>query len=300
VVEAYDPSLDSVVLGFDVRSRAPLRIRNNLVDAQLAIDPAGLHVSGTNQRMGLRGEVGSLPGGHFRLFANDFDIQKAQIRFDDPTRITPHVDVTAVTEYRRYTQTLSGAGAGAGAGGATGGAGAGAGGIASGGRGGLWRITLHAFGDGDNLHVDMTSDPNLSSEDIFFLLTIGLTRAEVDQVQAGSVYASAAFEAIGTVSGVDRAVKQAIPVIDDFRPGTAYSPRTGRVEPNITVGRRISENVRARLTSGLAEDPQLRSAIEWRLNRSLTVEPSYDRINTVSSSNVGNFGLDFRWRFEFD
>ena len=102
------------------------------------------------------------------------------------------------------------------------------------------------------------------------------------------------------VSGVDRAVKQAIPVIDDFRPGTAYSPRSGRVEPNITVGRRLGENVRARLTSGLAEDPQLRSTIEWRLGRSFTVEPSYDRINTASSSNVGNFGVDFRWRLEFD
>jgi translocation and assembly module TamB len=46
--------------------------------------------------------------------------------------------------------------------------------------------------------------------------------------------------------------------------------------------------------------PQLRSTIEWRLGRSFTVERSCDRINTVSSSNVGNFGLDFRWRLEFD
>lgn len=292
VVESYDPTQDAVTLGFDVHARAPLRIRNNLVEAQLAIDPRGIHVSGTNQRIGLRGELTTLPGGRFRVFANDFDIQKATISFDDPTRIVPHVDVVAVTEYRRYSNTLS----------STSGAVAGSvGGIASGGRGGnLWRITLHAYGDLEELNIDMTSDPALSREDIFFLLTIGLTRAEVDQVRAGSVYASAAFEAIGTVSGVDRAVKQAIPVIDDFRPGTAYSPRTGRVEPNITVGRRLGENVRARLTSGLAEDPQLRSTIEWRLNRAFTVEPSYDRINSVSSSNVGNFGVDFRWRLEFD
>lgn len=295
VVENYDPTLDSVALGFDVRSRVPLRIRNNLVDAQLAIDPRGLRVSGTNQRIGLRGELTTLTGGHIRVFANDFEVQKGTIRFDDPTRIAPHVDITATTEYRRYNNTLAG-GANA-----AGGAGAATGSVTSGGQGGsVWRITLHAYGDADDLKVDMTSDPALSREDIFFLLTIGLTRAEVDQVRAGSVYASAAFEAIGTVSGVDRAVKQAIPVIDDFRPGTAYSPRSGRVEPNITVGRRLGENVRARLTSGLAEDPQLRSTIEWRLGRSFTVEPSYDRINTVSSSNVGNFGLDFRWRLEFD
>jgi translocation and assembly module TamB len=298
-VETYDPTLDAVTLGFDVRSRVPLRIRNNLVDAQLAVDPRGLRVSGTNQRIGLRGEMTTMPGGHVRVFANDFEVQKGAIRFDDPTRVVPHVDITALTEYRRYQNTL--ATAGSGGANTTGGAGATTGSISSGGRGGgLWRITLHAYGDADDLKVDMTSDPALSREDIFFLLTIGLTRAEVDQVRAGSVYASAAFEAIGTVSGVDRAVKQAIPVIDDFRPGTAYSPRSGRVEPNITVGRRLGENVRARLTSGLAEDPQLRSTIEWRLGRSFTVEPSYDRINTVSSSNVGNFGLDFRWRLEFD
>lgn len=301
VVENYDPSLDAMTLAFDVRSRVPLRIRNNLVDAQLAIDPRGIRVTGTNQRIGLRGELTTITGGRFRVFANDFDVQKGIIRFDDPTRIAPHVDITATTEYRRYTNTLaSGGAAGAGTN-TTGGAGGTTGSISSGGRGGgLWRITLHAYGDADDLKVDMTSDPALSREDIFFLLTIGLTRAEVDQVRAGSVYASAAFEAIGTVSGVDRAVKQAIPVIDDFRPGTAYSPRTGRVEPNITVGRRLGENVRARVTSGLAEDPQLRSTIEWRLGRSFTVEPSYDRINTVSSSNVGNFGVDFRWRLEFD
>jgi len=299
LVENYDPSLDSVALGFDVRSRVPLRIRNNIVDAQLAIDPRGIRVTGTNQRIGLRGELTTVTGGRLRVFANDFEVQKGVIRFDDPTRIAPHVDITATTDYRRYNNTLSSAG-GTGAN-TTGGAGATTGSIASGGRGGgLWRITVHAYGDTEDLKMDLTSDPALSREDIFFLLTIGLTRAEVDQVRAGSVYASAAFEAIGTVSGVDRAVKQAIPVIDDFRPGTAYSPRTGRVEPNITVGRRLTETVRARITSGLAEDPQLRSTIEWRLGRSFTVEPSYDRINTVSSSNVGNFGVDFRYRLEFD
>ncbi|HVH41526.1 MAG TPA: translocation/assembly module TamB domain-containing protein [Labilithrix sp.] len=294
IVEAYDPSADSVSFGIDVHSRAPLHIRNNLVDAKLAIDPRGIHVTGTNQRVGLRGELATLSGGRFRVFANDFEVQKGSIRFDDPTRIAPHVDITGVTEYRRYSNTLSSTGA-------AGGAGVAAGNISSGGRGGgLWRITLHAYGDTEDLRVDMTSDPALSREDIFFLLTIGLTRAEVDQVRAGSVYASAAFEAIGTVSGADRAVKTAIPVIDDFRFGSAYSPRTGRTEPQVTLGRRLTDNVRANVSTGLTEDRQLRSNVEWRLSRPLSVQTSYDNISSVSSGSVGNFGLDFRWRIEFD
>jgi translocation and assembly module TamB len=298
IVEAYDPSSDYVNLGFDVRSRVPLRIRNNLVDATLAIDQRGIHVSGTNQRIGLRGELTTTPGGRFRVFANDFEVQRGTIRFDDPTRIAPHVDITGVTEYRRYSNTVASAGS---ASNTTGGAGVTSGNISSGGRGGgLWRITLHAYGDTEDLHVDMTSDPALSREDIFFLLTIGLTRAEVDQVRAGSVYASAAFEAIGTVSGADRAVKTAIPVIDDFRFGSQYSARTGRTEPQVTLGRRLTENVRANVSTGLTEDRQLRSNVEWRLSRPLSVQTSYDNISTVSSGSVGNFGLDFRWRLEFD
>jgi translocation and assembly module TamB len=298
IVEAYDPSADAITFGVDVRSRVPLHIRNNLVDAKLAIEQRGIHVSGTNQRLGLRGELVALSGGRFRVFANDFEVQKGSIRFEDPTRIAPHVDITGVTEYRRYSNTVTSPGA---ATNTTGGAGATAGNISSGGRGGgLWRITLHAYGDTEDLHVDMTSDPALSREDIFFLLTIGLTRAEVDQVRAGSVYASAAFEAIGTVSGADRAVKQAIPVIDDFRFGSAYSPRTGRTEPQVTLGRRLTESVRANVSTGLTEDRQLRSNVEWRLSRPLSVQTSYDNISTVSSGSVGNFGLDFRWRIEFD
>ena len=131
IVEAYDPSADAVSFGVDVRSRAPLHIRNNLVDAKLAIDPRGIHVTGTNQRIGLRGELATMPGGRFRVFANDFEVQKGTIRFDDPTRIVPRVDITGVTEYRRYSNTVSSGGA-AGAN-TTGGAGVTSGNISSGG-----------------------------------------------------------------------------------------------------------------------------------------------------------------------
>ena len=68
------------------------------------------------------------PGGRFHFQANDFDVRQGLIRFDDPTRIAPNVDVTAVTEYRRYTDTSAArrpAGAsstGAGLGGSAGGA----------------------------------------------------------------------------------------------------------------------------------------------------------------------------------
>ena len=277
-IDSYDPALDFVSVDIRVLTTAPLRIRNNLIEVQLGIESGALTVSGTNQRVGLRGELRAKPGGRFHFRSTEFEIRQASIRFDDPTRIDPNVDVLAVTEYRRYGDaTSSGTGIAA----------------------GLWRITVHAYGDTDNLHVDMTSDPPLSQEDIILLLTVGMTRAEVDQLQAGALGAGAALEALATVSGADRAVKNAIPVIDDFRFGSAYSPLTGRTEPQVTVGKRVTDDVRANVTTGLTEDRELIANIEWRLGKRVSAQASYDNINAVTSSATGNIGVDLRWRLEF-
>jgi translocation and assembly module TamB len=270
-------------------------IKNNLVEVQLAIDPGTLEVTGTNQRVGLRGALKTLPGGRFHFQQSDFEVQQGRIRFDDPTRVAPNVDVTAVTEYRRYTDTSSAAAAGVDTGG-----GPTAASIGSTRGGSLWRITLHAYGDADNLRVDMTSEPTLSQEDIVLLLAVGMTRAELDQLQASSLGASLALNYLGATSGADRAVKQALPIIDDFRFGSSYSTVTGKTEPQLTVGKRLSNDFRASVTAGLSEDRELRSNIEWRLNNRLSVQGSYDNINDVSSSTLGNLGVDLRWRLEFE
>ena len=109
-----------------------------------------------------------------------------------------------------------------------------------------------------------------------------------------------ALNALGAASGADRAVKQAIPIIDDFRFGSAYSTQTGKTEPQLTVGKRLTNDLRASVTAGLSEDRELRSNIEWRLSNRLSVQGSYDNINDVSSSTLGNLGMDLRWRLEFE
>jgi len=280
-----------------VRSRAPLVVKNNLVEVQLSIDSGALEVTGTNQRLGLRGELQTLPNGRFHFQSSEFDVRQGLIRFEDPTRIAPNVDVTAITEYRRYTDTSASAAAGAGTGA---GGGPAAASIGSTRGGSLWRITLHAYGDADNLRVDLTSEPSLSQEDIVLLLAVGMTRAELDQLQASSIGASIALNYLGAASGASNAVKQALPVIDDFRFGSAYSTVTGKTEPQLTIGKRLTNDVRASVTAGLSEDRELRSNIEWRLNNRFSVQGSYDNINDVSSSTLGNLGVDLRWRLEFE
>lgn len=289
--EAHDPDADAIQFDVTVASSAPLRLKNNLVDATLSIDKNGLELVGTNQRYGLVGSVNLAPGGRIRLRNNDFEIQQGYVRFADTAAIEPQVDVIAVTEYRRYAESLSG--------GSTNTSTAGTASDTSA-RGGNWVITLHAHGDPEQLKVDLTSEPALAQDDIFLLLTVGLTRAELDQSQSASLGGSVALEALGTLTGADEAVKEAVPVVDEVGFGTAYSSRTGRTEPTITIGKRLAERIRANVTSGLAESREVRSNLEWRLSPSLSVEGSYDNVNDISSSTLGNLGGDVRWRLEFE
>ena len=291
-VNTYDPADDVVQFEVRLRSQKAMKLQNNLIDAELDVADEGLLLAGTNGRFGLRGAVTLHPRGKIFLRRSEFEVTQGRVRFDDLTRIAPEVDVTAVTEYRRYqTNNTTAASSGTSTSGGS---------TAPTSQGGRWRIQLHAHGNADKLKVDLTSDPALAQDDIFLLLTVGLTRAELDQAQSASVGESVALEALGSLSGADRAVTDAVPLIDEFRFGSAYSSRTGRTEPTVTIGKRLSKRIRANVTSGVADSREVRSNIEWQLSPRVSVEGSYDNVNDISSSTLGNLGADVRWRLEFE
>jgi translocation and assembly module TamB len=274
-VEAYDPARDFATFDIELRSKAGFHLRNNLADATVQIGPAGLRAVGSNQRWGMIGEVYVVTGGIFRFRNHDFEIREGALKFTDETKIDPAIDVVATTDYRR----AAGAGSSAAA---------------------EWRIKLHAYGLASDLKLELTSDPPLSQEDAILLLTIGMTRAEANALGGGGVAGGAGLDFLANLAGVDQTVKQAIPVIDDFRFGTAYSVKTGRTEPQITLGKRLTDSVRASVTSGFGEQREVLSNIEWQLSQKMSLQGSYDNINDITSSSVGNVGVDLRYRLEFE
>ncbi len=290
-VETYDPKNDALRFDVNVVSPRPMRFSNGLVDMLLEVTSPGLALSGTNQRYGARGLLRILPDSKLRLRNSEFTVREGSVRFDDPLRFSPKIDVRAQTEYRRYA--------------ASGGAGSVAadtstGAAATASLGQQWRINLYAHGDESNVKLDLTSDPPLSQEDVVLLLTLGLTRAEMDRGLASSLGETVGLEALAALTGADKAVKTIVPIIDEFRFGTSYSSRTGRTEPTVTLGKRITEDVRATVTTGITENREVRSSIEWRLGKRVIVQGAYDNTNDVSSSPLGNLGADLRWRLEFE
>lgn len=286
-VSDYDESKNSLQMDVLLTSSQPLRVKNDLVEATLMIDPAGLRISGTDQQYGAVGTVEIESGGQVFLRRNEFEVQGGLVRFNDPTRLRPEVDVTALTEYRRYEDR-----------GATQGDAVTADSASSSNSSGNWRIMMRAYGPPENLKVDLTSDPPLAQDDIFLLLTVGLTRTELDQTSNSSVGSSVALEALGSLSGAESAVTETVPV-DEFRFGSAYSSRSGRTEPTVTIGKRLSRRMRASVTTSLSDSTEVHSNVEYRATDSLSVEGSYANAGNAASAAGGNLGGDVRWRVEF-
>ena len=131
------------------------------------------------------------------------------------------------------------------------------------------------------------------------LLTVGMTRAELDRGAATALGGSVGLEALTALTGADKAVKTIVPIIDEFAFGTGYSSKTGSSESTITVGKRLGEKLRATVTTGMSEDREVRANLEVLLNRQLGVQGSFDNSTDVGTSPIGNVGIDLRWRLDF-
>lgn len=275
-VQRYDPEEDHVAIDLRLVDRRAARVVNNLMDVRIRIDDSDrpFRIVGTDQRWGLVGTL-EIPRGTVFFRNTELEVTEGEIRFDDTTRLDPQFDVVAVTEIRRQQSQVN---------------------VTT----QAWRVRLHAHGNLDGFQLDATSTPSLSQEDLMLLLTVGMTSAEAQQLQAGDV-GGTALEALSAISGVNEEVVNALRVIDDFAITTRYSPATGRPEPMLTVGKRITERVRLSASTGLTgQDRTFQTGLEWRVGDQTSLQMVYDNINRESASNFGNVGLDLRWRLEFE
>ncbi len=274
-VRRHDPEQDLVALDIRVVQRAPFQIQNNLINASVNIRTRDqpFRIVGTNQRFGVLGSL-EIQRGQLFFQSNQFDVRSGSIDFTDETRIEPRLDIEAVTEVRRASDLSAP----------------------------TFRITLTLRGTPpDNLTLTTRSEPELAQEDVVTLLAIGMTQAELNQLQdgGGGVGTSLAMDAITRVTGVDRELRRTIG-IDEFGVTNGYSPRTGRSEPRLSVGTRIAERVRLSATTGIGEAREFRGAVELTIDEHNRVGISYDNYNYDGTSSFGNLGADWVYHLEFE
>jgi len=277
----FDPSRELVDLALRLRLRAPAQLEDDV--ATVRFGAAGeFWLRGTNQRPSLDGRLVALGGGKLHVRGISFDVSRATIDFDDPLAVTPRVDLVATTEYRRESAFEPPASF-----------------TSYGARGARdWRIQLRALGGQGDLRVELASDPPLSQTDIVLLLTLGMTRPELDAMQAtAQLQASAGLEVIAGLGGAQRFVRDVVP-IDEVRFGGTYSPLSLVIVPDVTVVKRIGERLAATVTSSLAYQRIVGGTVSWWLGSNVWFETLWENVAPVPVYPVGNFGVGVRWRLE--
>ena len=91
---------------------------------------------------------------------NRFVLENAVVRFDDPGRINPYIDLRATTRIRTYD------------------------------------VTMWLSGRAEDLTIRLASEPPLAQDDLLALVTVGATKSELGSSGGGTVFATEAAQLI--------------------------------------------------------------------------------------------------------
>ena len=247
------------VIFLDLRVHAPggLFVDNNFLKAELAAD---LRLSGVAQKPVLTGTIDILSG-EVTFQRRVFTLTGGSIDFRDPFRINPILNISAESQISTSE--------------------------------GEYIIAATVTGTGERPRVQLSSDdPNLTQNDIVALVAAGRTSAQMQRestgLQPGSVLSIVPTgwleERVGSFIGVDT-----------FEVGSERTQSTGTIVPEVTIGKNITDRLRATASSTLVESYQS-VGLEYRLTRRLSLLGAWE---SQTKSQAGALEAGAKLRFEF-
>ncbi len=277
----YDRAAEWV--DFDVRLLIPekLQVLYDLELARFEAEMKGeLRLTGTNERTGLLGELEALSG-EVAYLSKVFELDAARVAFVDETAIEPKIEIRA-----SRSETVD-----RGEEGKT-----------------DYEIGLALIGRGDDLRIDLHSNPPLDERDIVTLLSLGITSRDMDRLQGDDLIGLGGEIFLRSLKADER-LRKFFPFPADViqpkyvRIRSRYSDQTQTTTPRLEAGvelRFISEDLDLDYSRSIyLEDGQ-------RLDQSLDL--SYRLSEGVSTrlrwesdveSDFGDLGLDLKLEWEW-
>lgn len=219
-----------------------------------------LRMTGTNERLGLLGSLSLLRGGRVSFVGREYRTEGGLIEMRERFVVDPRYDLTLST-------TACSA-----------------------------RISVNLIGNLSNVSTNYSSSPEMDQEDITSCLVRGFRRRDYDQELAGNV--AFAGSALLRLSGVDRQVKQVIP-IDQLDMTTEFSSRSRAYVPRLWVAKDLDlldRPVRLEYSTSLLLADDQRAAFRVRLTPRLSLQLGWTSSQDVP---IGDWGLDLERRWEW-
>lgn len=261
----------SLALDLLVTSPGPIEIENNLARAEL-------HIDDTDRPFRVRGDLSNpAPSGRVALVLREEDPPTLKFRDTELTLtrgvlsfdgdLDPALDATAEARVREV------------------------------------EIRVRATGTLSNPQLVTTSEPALSEDDIILLVTLGVTRRELSELDAGKSLSLLAPELLSELTGVRDEVNRILPESVSLGLTTGFSERDNAFVPKLQLTWDPAEELRVRVTSNflsLREDNQ--AEIQLKLRDDLSFTSTWEQQGVSSSQtgvSLGDLGFDLRWRREF-
>jgi autotransporter translocation and assembly factor TamB len=235
-----------------------LHVRNNVANLQ---GDVALSVRGTLARPVVFGDVTLDPGGTLVYNDNQYEVQRGTLRFSNPQRIDPVVDLVATTEVQGFN------------------------------------ITLTLGGTLEHPDIHLASDSNLADLEIFSLIagsqrpsdnplpapTTAEQQADPNQLARQFLYgqaASAITKRVGTLLRFDRFRIDPVAV--------AGQPASGI---GVTVGKRLSKDIFVTYSTLPTTSQQYIVQVEWQVRKNVTL--------VLTQVGDGTYAIDAQWQRRF-
>lgn len=278
--EASPPTNETPSLKFDIACAAKdgFRVETDVMNADFG---GRFNVLGNTQNLGLVGRA-EANSGYLFFRETRFDLESATVRFESPNSIRPRFRVAGralVKEQKAIAPEE-------------------------------YQVNLQVIGVPEDYKIRLTSSPALTENDLISLLVLGVTSSS--QGQGEGNYVDLGTTIVGQMPlqsklqdelGVDIKIKTQSQQVDQLQQTTTSAGATSGdiTVPAVQIQKEITDKTKVSFSNTLEAIPVREFRIEQILDENLTVNA------TAGSGNRGNtaqpvqtYGLDFRFRFEFD
>jgi autotransporter translocation and assembly factor TamB len=252
------PATRQIQLDLRIYARDGIFIDNNFAKAEMWLN---LQLAGTAEKPSLTGTIGFL-NGEVTFRGRTFTITGGTIDFRNRFEINPVLNINAESDVATADTTYT--------------------------------VMVTVSGTAEKPRVQFTADdPSLSQNDILSLATFGKTTAQL-QREGGGVSAADVFALLPT-QGIQQQLGKLVGV-EVFEVEAVQAQNTGSIEPRLTIGKDLTDRLRALLSSTFGVDARRIVSLEYRLTRRISLLGSWEG---QTQSQAGAFGGDIKFRYEF-
>jgi translocation and assembly module TamB len=267
------------IFDFDVNCEAKDKLFVN-TDVMNAEFKGNLHLLGNNKEVGLLGNLDSIRG--YVLFRDTkFDLTSGNVRFESADEIDPRFNVSgrAVVKENKTQGAQN------------------------------YEVNLNVFGTPDNYQIRLTSNPSLVEADIISLLLLGVTSRTQDgnyMDLGGTIVGQIPVQSkIQSELGLDIRMSNEPSKILPTNTTTAAATATATTDvtvPSVQIRKEIIKGTNLSYSNTLEAIPVKELKIEHILDENFTVNgTAVDKYrSTTDTTSVQSYGLDFRYRFQFE